>query len=159
MTTHVGTAANQKNPIFMKRQIILSLVFAFFFFVNLQAQEASTKRVIQADEVENLRMGEAAEFQKLLRRFETAYKEGDHSSVVDLKQDLVASMQKRVDLLVDEKSNEEEHLQEMKAQKEILAAVKEYDYSTMKRENKSSMDQIKLLQRFALLMEKNFVTQ
>lgn len=143
----------------MKRQIILSFVFVFSFFVNLPAQEASTKRQIPAADLMNQRNGEVVDYQKILRRFETAFKEGDQASMADLKEDLVAAMQKRIGLLESEPSLKGELQNELKQQKEILSAVIEYDYSTMKQGKEDSMSQVKMLQQFAQLMEKNYVTQ
>ncbi len=143
----------------MKRQIILSFVCALCCFVNLTAQDLSTKRETPAADVENQRKGEATDYQKLLRRFETAYKEGDLSSVIDLKEDLVATMQKRVDLLAAQPVKTDQLTEELKQQETILLQVKNHDYSTMTRENSSSMDQIKLLQEFGRLMARNFAEQ
>jgi phage tail tube protein FII len=143
----------------MKRQIILSFVFAFSLFVNLPAQEASTKRQTPVADLMNQRNGEVIDYQKTLRRFETAFKEGDQASMSDLKEDLVAAMQKRIDLLEAEPPAKGEQQNELKQQKEILSAVKEYDYGTMKQGNEASMSQVRMLQQFAQLMEKNYVTQ
>ncbi len=142
----------------MKRQFTLCFLFSFSFFIAVQAQVASAARQPDAVSIQKQRDGEVLDFQNTLRRFETAVKEKDQQSVIDLKGDLVAAMTKRVALMDVENPADKSQKDQIGQQKEILMAVKEYSFSDIGKNREEAITYLRKLQKFALLMESNFET-
>ncbi len=140
----------------MKHQFMLSLVFIFSCFASLQAQEVIAERQAPAEAIHQQRVGEAVDYQKTLRRFETAIKENDSSSINDLQKDLVSRMQERIERLETESSTDEKHITELKEQKEILEATEKFDFTKMSTDKITTLDHLRKLQRFAHLMADNY---
>ncbi len=142
----------------MKRQIILCFLFSFSFFITVQAQETTAVRQPDATTIQKQRDGEVLGFQYSLRRFETALKEKDQQSVIDLKGDLVTAMAKRVALMETEYSSDKSQKDQLNKQKEILKTIKEYSFSNIDKNQDEAITYLRKLQQFAILMESNFET-
>ena len=140
----------------MKHQFMLSLVFIFSCFLSLNAQDAVAQRQAPAETVIQQRVGEVLDYQKTLRRFETAIKENDQSSVSDIQKDLIRRMKERIALLESEGSTEERHIAELKEQQEIFETTKDFDFTQMQTDKANTLDHLKKLQRFANLMADNY---
>ena len=143
----------------MNRQIIFFLVFTFSCFVELQAQEVLADRQTPEADLHNRRKGELVDFQKLMRRLETAFKEQDISSANELRSDVVAAMKERISEMEAEKSDDQKHLNELKEQRDILKATEVFQFSSKNGDNEAAMNMLEQLHRFEQLMEKNFEMQ
>ena len=143
----------------MKRQIILPFVFVFTSFAALHAQQTVPGRQVSAAETMKQRQGEVLDFQKLLRRYETAIKENDVASAADLKSDLLAAMQKRIALLEADQSKDVEHLRELRQQRKIYQSAQQFSFEGKDGDFKKALDHLSQLRQFAVLMRGNFITQ
>lgn len=147
-----------KNDSYMYRQTIFTFIVAIFTFTGLSAQEVIPQRTTPAKDIHQMRQGEALDFHKVLRRLETAVKEKDFKSANELHADLVVAMEKRISVLGAEKSNDSKHLDEMKQQKGILKSAEGFQFSGKSEHHENAMEQVRQLQKFANLMDQNFIT-
>ena len=139
----------------MNRQIIFALVFIFSCMFNLNAQERVPTRTVPADAQVSQLKGEALDFQKVLRRYETAIKENDVQSARELQTDLESAMEKRVEKLEKEGTTEKQTT-DLAEQRKILDEVKAFRFTGEQEDYKTTLANVRKIQRFARLMGENF---
>lgn len=143
----------------MNRQIFFFLVFTFCCFVELQAQVPPTERAIPAAELINIRKGEVADFQKLMRRFESAIKENDLSSTNQLQSDVVLSIKKHISTFEAENVDDAAQQNRLKEQKEILKAVENFQFTGKQVNQEATLILLRQLHQFERLLDQNIITQ
>ena len=143
----------------MKRPLCLIILLICLCVTFLEAQESVPARQIPAEELVRQRHGKIIDFQKLLRRYETAVKENDVASAKDLQTDLVKEMKKRVDEVAAEKVLDETQSAVLKEQQLILKSVETFDFSGKSEDFNKAVEHLRKIQQFGRLMENNFVTQ
>lgn len=137
----------------MNFRIILFFAFTCLYALNAHSQEV-TERAIPAKETAKIMKGEAVDFQKTLRRLEVAFKEGDVKSANKIKGLLEKTMKKRVDAMEAASSKSAEQANTLEKQQTILKDIKQFKFTGNKEDYRNSLEHVRKLQQFALLMEK-----
>ena len=143
----------------MKRPLFLIIAMICSCTTLLHAQETVPERQTPAAELLKQRNGEIIDFQKLLRRYETAVKENNLDAAKKLKTELIKVMRKRVANVAAEKGVDEFRSAELKEQQAILKAAESFEFTGKKEDYNKTVEHLRDVQQFCKLMEKNFVTE
>jgi hypothetical protein len=128
----------------------LSFFFGFLFltsFVQLNAQEVSTKRSISFDDRLAIAKSKADNFKHQLYRFETALEDLDQESVNELAHGLVHLMQEECDQMSAKPGASSEQ------KNTLLKVVSEHDFLLENVDRKPFQDAVKAFKDFHALME------
>ncbi|MEO1263274.1 MAG: hypothetical protein AAFZ15_30980 [Bacteroidota bacterium] len=143
----------------MKRPLFLVMALLCMCVTFLNAQETVPARQTPAEELVKQRNGEVIDFQKLLRRYETAVKENNLTAANKIKAELTKVMKKRVANVAAEKGLDELRTAELNEQQAILKATEAFEFTGKREDFNKSVEHLRDVQRFCKLMEKNFVTE